>query len=161
MALLRGYLYVIADKERQFVKIGMARDVSSRFQQLQSSCPLSLELVSSHPCTYARFRELLIHKALWDLHLQNEWFRWDEARTQGAIAKAMAIPDDIAKSTLEKHLTQSHDYEFAVKRMDTEEVFPTTRAAALAVLGSEKLAAKIKKAVKAGVKCGPTYWTKI
>ncbi len=169
MALLRGYIYIIADKGRQFAKIGMSRDVISRFRGLQTACPLDLEVVSAHPCTYVRFREFKVHEQLSDLRLRNEWFSWNEIRITTAIEKALAIPDETIKPVLEKlHPSRLSPepkvkvriYDYPVKRVDTGEIFPTTRAAALAVLGSKKLATKIKRAVKDGCKCGPTYWTR-
>lgn len=158
MALLRGYIFVIADKERQFAKIGTARDVHSRFQQISIASPLDLELVSNHPCTYVRFREFRVHTSLKDLYLRNEWFRWDEVRIKGAVEEALSISDGDIKQELKAIPAQNYDY--PVKRVDTGEVFPTARAAATAVLGSKRLATKIKRAVKDGVKCGPTYWTR-
>ena len=157
MALLRGYIYVIADKDRQFAKIGTARDVHSRFYQISVASPLDLELVSNHPCTYVRFREYRVHMLLKDLYLRNEWFRWDEVRIKKAIEEVLAISDGDIKQEL-KSIPAQTDY--PVKRVDTGEVFPTARAAAAAVLGSKRLATKIKRAVKDGVKCGPTYWTR-
>jgi hypothetical protein len=169
MALLRGYLYVIADKGRQFAKIGAARDVISRFKGLQAACPLDLEVVDVYPCTYVRFREFKVYEQLGDLRLQNEWFRWDEARIKAAIERALAIPDGTIRPILEKlHLWSNPDPSeakakargYPVKRTDTGEVFPTAQAAAEAVLGSKRLAKKIRRAVKDGVKCGPTFWAK-
>jgi hypothetical protein len=159
MALLRGFLYIIADKGRQFVKIGTSRDVNSRFYQISVTSPLDLELVGFYPCTYARFRENRVHMLLKDLSLRHEWFRWDEARVQAAVEKVLAIPDEDVKLELKTFPQKSYDY--PVKRVDTGEVFPTARIAALTVLGSKRLATKIKRAVKDGVKCGPTYWAKV
>jgi hypothetical protein len=169
MALLRGYLYVIADKGRQFAKIGMSRDVISRFKGLQTACPLDLEVVSAHPCTYVRFREFKAHEQLKDLRLRNEWFSWDEVRINTAIEKALAIPDEVIKPSLEKLWMSKPNPEpevkvrvhsYPVKRVDTGEVFPTAQAAAEAVLGSKRLAKKIKQAIRDGAKCGPTFWAR-
>ncbi len=156
MALLRGYLYVIADKGRTVAKIGMARDVHTHFQQLSAASPLDLELVSLHPCTYVRFREFKVHKSLNDLYLRQGWFRWDEVRIQAAITEALAVPETVIKTSLKS--TSTRNYDFPVKRADTGEVFPTTRDAAEKVLGSRKLATKIRRAVREGVKCGPCLW---
>ena len=51
--------------------------------------------------------------------------------------------------------------DYPVMRVDTEEVFPTTRQAALVTLGSEKLMSRIKKAVELECKCGPTFWVRV
>lgn len=156
MALLRGYLYVIADKGRTVAKIGMARDVHTHFQQLCAACPLDLELVSLHPCTYVRYREFKVHKSLSSLYLRQGWFRWDEARTQAAIIEALAVPESIIKTSLKS--TSTRNYDFPVKRGDTGEVFPNSREAAEKVLGSKKYAAKIRTAVRDRIKCGPCLW---
>jgi len=166
MALLRGYLYVIADKDRHFAKIGMSRDVFSHFRELVSSCPLELEIVSSHPCTYVRFREFKTHEQLKDLQSRNGWFRWDEVRIRVAVDKALSITDETIKPILgklrswEANPPRAGVRDYPVKRTDTGETFPTTKDAAAAVLGSRKLASKIRLAVKNGVKCGPSFWAK-
>jgi hypothetical protein len=158
MALLRGYLFAIADQERQFVKIGMTRDVYARFHQTSADFPLKLELVHYFACTYAKFREAKVRIALRDLHIRGEWYRWD-ARIKIALDQVMDISDNEIKSVLDETSTKrSHNY--PVKREDTGEVFSTARIAALTVLGEAKLAPKIRLAVRTGCKCGPTTWSK-
>ncbi len=156
MALLRGYLYVIADKGRTLAQIGMTRDINTRFRHLSATCPLDLELVNLHPCTYVRYREFKVHTLLKDLYQRHDWFRWDEARIQTAIEEALAVPETTIKANLKSLPTRNYD--FPVKRLDTGEMFPTTRDAAEKVLGSRKLGTKIRRAVRDGVKCGPCLW---
>lgn len=156
MALLRGYLFVIADKGRSAARIGMARDVHTHFQQLSAASPLDLELVSLHPCSYIKYREFKVHKLLSDLYLRQGWFRWDEARIQAAITEALAVPESVIKTSLKN--TSTRNYDFPVKRADTGEVFPNSREAAEKALGSKKFAAKIRKAVRDRIKCGPSLW---
>lgn len=159
MALLRGYLYVIVDKGRQFAKIGMARDVQSKFKDLQACCPLELEIAQIHPCTFVKFREYKTHQLLQNLRMRNEWFRWDETQIQAAVAKALAVPDEIIR----QHLltTPSVRHNFPVQRTDTGEIYPSAKAAAIAVFGSKEVAPKIKLAANKGVKCGPCFWVKV
>lgn len=147
---------MIADKGRTVANIGMARDVHAHFRQLTAASPLDLELVSLHPCSYMRFREFKVHKLLSDLYLRQGWFRWDEARTQTAIAEAMAVPETAIKISLKSVSTRSYD--FPIKRADTGEVFSNSRDAAEKVLGSKKHAGKIRKAVRDRIKCGPCSW---
>ena len=147
---------MIADKGRTAAKIGMARDVHTHFQQLSAASPLDLELVSLHPCTYVKFREFKVHKLLSDLYLRQGWFRWDEARIDAAIAEALAVDETTIKTSLKSVSTRNYD--FPVKRTDTGEVFPNSREAAEKVLGSKKFAAKIRKAVRDRIKCGPCLW---
>lgn len=159
MALLRGYLFAIADERRTFVKIGMARDVHSKFHSLRADFPVELKLVDYRQCTYAKFREAKVHTALKDLCLRGDWYRWDEPRMEAAIDSALAIPDSHIKSALAA-LPEKKSRNYPVRRDDTGEIFPTARQAALTVLGSEKLALKIRQAIKAGAKCGPATWSK-
>ena len=162
MALLSGYLYVIADKDRKFVKIGMSRDVRVRFYQISVMCPLDLELLSFYPCSYARYREHKVHEVLMDLYRKNEWFCWDEVKVTAAVKYALDIPDTEIRQELAK-LKQfpSQDLDFPVRRGDTGEVYRSSRAAAETVFGSKKAATKIRRAVKDSVKCGPTYWARV
>jgi hypothetical protein len=161
MALLRGYLYVIVDKERQFANIGMSRDVRSRLRQLQSACPLSLEVVGNYPCTYVRFREARVHSALRGLSVQNGWFRWDEARIKAATDEVLAIETDAIKFALDKVIQRQRVTDYPVQRLDTGEVFPSSKAAAIAVFGLKKLAIRIRQAVKHECKCGPCFWGRV
>lgn len=148
---------MVADAGRQFVKIGMSRDADSRIQALQPHCPLVLELIATYPCTYARYREFVAHWELTDLHLHNEWFRWDEIRVRDAIAKALAVPEELIKVAVPKRAS----LDYPVRRTDTGEAFENAKHAAMAVLGDKSLAAKIRKAVRDGVKCGPSFWTRV
>lgn len=157
MALLRGYLYILADEGHQFAKIGMSRDADYCMQSAQPHCPLKLVVEGMYRCTYARYRESLLRNALKDLHLHGEWFKWDWLRISDAIAKALCLPDGEIKPTLPKR--QGLDY--PVRRADTGEAFESAKHAAMAVLGDKGLAAKIRKAVRDGVKCGPSFWVKV
>lgn len=172
MALLRGYLYIIADKSRQFAKIGMSRDVRSRFKALQSECPLELEVVDSHPCNYVKVRETRAHILLKELRLRNEWFRWDEPKIREAILQALAIPDETIREAMAKYTGSPEKYRrlmgmtvrpynYPVKRLDTGEIYPNAKAAALAVFGTKEVAPKIKTAIRRRVKCGPCYWERM
>lgn len=158
MALLKGYLYVVADDKRQFTTIGMTRDVHSRFHQLKLASHLKLELVSYRPCTYAKFREARLLGLLKDLHLRNQWFDWDEQRIKAAIDEVLGIPDTDIRSILEELPTKRRNY--PVKRDDTGEVFSSARQAAVTVLGEARLSFKIRRAIKIGAKCGPTTWSR-
>jgi hypothetical protein len=161
MALLRGYLYIIADKTRQFAKIGMARNVRSRLQTIKTFCPLELELVDSYPCTYVRLREARVHRLLNDLRVQNEWFCWDEARIKAAINEVLLVPDEVLRGKLEKRWSEpSFHGDRPVRRLDTGEVFQTIREAAKAEFGADEtlVCLAIKKAIRRKVRCGSTLW---
>jgi len=164
MSLLRGYLYVIADKDRKYAKVGMSRDVLSRFVDLQSSCPLHLEIVHAFPCTYVSVREVMVHQKLKELWVRGEWFHWDEERIRTAMADVLAFPDDTIKKTLaERGLLDvkskpKKPYDYPVKRLDTGEAFPSAKVAALTVFGSAHIASKIKKSIKQNCFCGPCKW---
>jgi hypothetical protein len=97
-----------------------------------------------------------------DLYRKNEWFCWDEVKVTAAVKYALDIPDTEIRQELAK-LKQfpSQDLDFPVRRVDTGEVYRSSRAAAETVFGSKKAATKIRRAVKDSVKCGPTYWARV
>jgi hypothetical protein len=182
MALLRGFLYVIADQARQFAKVGMSRDVNSRLKQLQTDCPLRLEIVQAHPCTYVKVRETRAHILLKELRVQGEWFKWDEGKIQTAVDDALAIPDETIKFALSKYAGTAREYrktiglslpgpqDYPVKRLDTGEIFPSSKVAAQAVLDSgvllaplpnvRELARVVRLAIKEQFQCAGCKWAR-
>lgn len=157
MALLRGYLYVLVDEKYQYAKIGMTRDADSCLASAQPHCPLTLKMEGIYGCTYARYREAFLRNELKSLHLHGEWFKWDFRQIEVALTGALSLPDSAIRPMLPKR--QGLDY--PIRRMDTGEAFENAKHAAAAVLGDRALAAKIRKAVREGVKCGPCFWARV
>ncbi|MEP2742474.1 MAG: GIY-YIG nuclease family protein [Bauldia litoralis] len=58
---------------RQFVKIGMTRNVGMRLATLQAASPFELVLLASEPGYVQREAEL--HAMFADLRVRGEWFR--------------------------------------------------------------------------------------
>lgn len=182
MALLRGFLYVIADQARQFAKIGMSRNINVRLKEMQAACPLRLEVVHSHFCTYARIRETKVQILLKELRLHNEWFRWDGCKIRAAVEEALAIPDETIKFALSKYAGTAKEYrkvvglslpgpqDYPVKRLDTGEIYPSAKVAAQAVLNSgvllaplpevRELARVIRLAIKEQFQCAGCKWAR-
>lgn len=170
MALLVGYIYVIADKERKFAKIGMSRDVQVRLRDLQSYCPLPLEIVQAVRCTYARLREAKVHLTLRDLRIHGEWFHWNNERIQTALIEVLAIDDENIKAVISK-FTGSYDY--PIKRVDTGQTYPSVKKAATALLQElefsqlhggtdpKELEKILKICIKEQIVCAGTLWKKI
>src|SRR5215831_20366480 len=70
------YIYIIA-ASNSTIKIGVARRPGSRLRDLQTACPLKLELFASYQVDSARWAfpvEQMAHKRLRRFRLQGEWF---------------------------------------------------------------------------------------
>ena len=71
------YIYVIRYAKTNQYKIGIAHTPTTRLQQLQTACPLKLELVLTIGVknkAEAHTLERKIHKKLFPYLLHNEWF---------------------------------------------------------------------------------------
>lgn len=67
-----GYVYFIADEDG-YIKIGYARDVSSRLRSLQTASRQALRVVASTSGTVSD--EKALHAKFADAHVRGEWFR--------------------------------------------------------------------------------------
>lgn len=72
MARPVGYVYFIADEDG-YIKIGHARNVSSRLRSLQTASRQALRVVASTPGSISD--EKTLHAKFADAHVRGEWFR--------------------------------------------------------------------------------------
>lgn len=85
------FVYVIVDTDRQFAKVGIAKNVARRRRQLQVSYPTTLTVAHA-----VHFPKLIIgaqveyrtHRILADVRLNGEWFNADAATCAAAIEQA-------------------------------------------------------------------------
>ena len=74
--LLKGYVYVIADQERKYAKIGMTHKLSTRLSGVQLGSPVKLELVLALETPHMKRVEKELHAKLAHLWLRGEWFNF-------------------------------------------------------------------------------------
>lgn len=68
-----GYVYLMKCGEQNY-KIGIAKNIKNRLQQLQTGNPLNIKLIHSFPSKNARKSELKLHQKYSDFKIRNEWF---------------------------------------------------------------------------------------
>ncbi len=93
MAIRRGYIYAVGNREHGWVKVGMTRDIKGRMIAIHTGCPVVVELLAWGKHHYAYLAETHIHEDLADLRLRDngEWFKLDEERIRKAMADAGCI----------------------------------------------------------------------
>lgn len=67
-----GFLYIISNSK--YFKIGVTRDLNSRFQTLKSASSVELQIVHSEKINGYRLLEKEIHKTFSDKRVSREWF---------------------------------------------------------------------------------------
>lgn len=68
-----GVSFIYFVRCQSFIKIGLARDISSRLHSLSTGCPWPIDLVAF---MYGNVeQERLLHNRFRDLRHRNEWFR--------------------------------------------------------------------------------------
>jgi hypothetical protein len=87
------YLYFIADKRRQKVKIGISNNPWYRLSQFQAGCPVKLKLLKAIPGA-TRHLEEAIHCGFSALWSHGEWF--DLGNEIWDFMEECAAADDIA-----------------------------------------------------------------
>src|SRR5216110_1895594 len=92
-----AFVYVI--RAGEFIKIGVARDVSKRVQQMQVGCPYDTEVLMAWPCSDPYAFERRLHYQLRAYRHRGEWF----IVNQGGLEKLLAMrpPFQWLASTLE------------------------------------------------------------
>jgi hypothetical protein len=83
-----SYVYFILDKISNAVKIGKANDVLDRLSTLQTGNPNKLILLGYIECISEKYSFLIekqYHQKFKDLHLNGEWFRYDEKIFQNLL----------------------------------------------------------------------------
>jgi hypothetical protein len=68
-------IYLIADKQRMYCKIGKANAPVQRLDEIQVGCPLDLEIVCIVQGSFSEEKEL--HEQFKQFYIRGEWFRYD------------------------------------------------------------------------------------
>lgn len=66
------FVYVVACRE--FVKIGIAADVTHRVCMMQTGCPFELKLMKHWPCEHPEQVEECLHSHFEQYRIRGEWF---------------------------------------------------------------------------------------
>ena len=75
-----SHLYLIADKQRRYVKVGVSAAPEQRLRQLNSGqAPFPLVLIQSWALENAYDCEKYLHERLAPYHYHGEWFRYAAA----------------------------------------------------------------------------------
>jgi hypothetical protein len=84
-------IYLIANREHGFAKIGLSDNISRRIAAIQTTCPFDLELI----CKRAGDAQLerAIHAAAADLRTEREWFRFSDKLVK--IFHAVPAPEQV------------------------------------------------------------------
>ncbi len=80
-----AFVYVISAGD--FIKIGVARDVSKRVHQMRVGCPFEIEVLRAWPCSDPYAFERRLHHQLRAYRVRGEWFRVN----QGGIEKLLTM----------------------------------------------------------------------
>lgn len=67
-----GFIYII--KAEKHVKIGIADDIKNRLRQIQSTCPIKLEIINFWKISNVYYYENLLHKRYKQYRVHGEWF---------------------------------------------------------------------------------------
>lgn len=76
---LAKYVYLIRDSWMNLVKIGVTKNISSRFRELQNGCPQELVIVGLIHNESANKIERQLHKRFASKNYRGEWFELTEA----------------------------------------------------------------------------------
>ena len=75
------YVYLMYSRDRRQYKIGVAKDVNERLDQLQTADP-SIRVVCAHPAQDAYGLEAELHQRYAYCHRENEWFALGRAQVR-------------------------------------------------------------------------------
>lgn len=67
-----GFIYII--KADKYVKIGVADDINYRLRQIQSTCPIRLEIINFWKINNTYHYEKFLHKRYKQYRVHGEWF---------------------------------------------------------------------------------------
>jgi len=107
------FIYVIADKASNRVKIGRSKSPFSRLSALQTSCPSSLTLAASFEVGSGK-AETAAHLALKDYRLHGEWFN---VHVDKAISIVKKIADEFPPSDANDNLADNRNCLEQIKSM--------------------------------------------
>lgn len=89
------YLYLIAEEDTDFCKVGIAGNVQQRLIQLQSGSSRNLRIVESIPCNEAARAESIVKSKLIEFHLRSEWYK---VQPEYAIEVMRAAVEEVDKT---------------------------------------------------------------
>lgn len=82
-------VYVIADKEKRYMKIGKANNPKSRLATIQTSMPFDVEIVAQIIGNYSI--ENRLHKLFKHLRLRGEWFTYSDEILKHVVEKLHVV----------------------------------------------------------------------
>lgn len=108
------YVYIVHAVGTSTYKIGISKNPTKRVRDMQTSCPLPLQLISKIRCKDAHAAEESLHALLGKYHVRGEWFTLDDQAY------------DMITAEIEKHLageqsefdSQQSAYFLRAKRKD-------------------------------------------
>lgn len=68
-----AYVYVI--RAGEFIKVGIARNLAKRIDQMQTGCPYEIEVLRAWPCSDPYAYERKLHHMLRAYRYRGEWFK--------------------------------------------------------------------------------------
>ena len=77
-----GYLYLIREKWRGLVKIGVSKDVKARLSAIRSNCPQEVELLSAYLVDSPYQIESMLHEEYKDHCYQGEWYELTQEQVE-------------------------------------------------------------------------------
>jgi hypothetical protein len=73
-----GWVYLIHIEGTTYYKIGFAKSIKNRLNQMQTGCPHKMKVVAKVNHSNARSYESLIHSFVRDRNVRGEWFDLDD-----------------------------------------------------------------------------------
>ena len=73
-----GWIYLIHIEATTYYKIGFAKSIKNRLNQMQTGCPHKMKVVAKVHHSNARSYESLIHRLVRDRNVRGEWFDLDD-----------------------------------------------------------------------------------
>ena len=73
-----GWVYLIHIEGTTYYKIGFAKSIKNRLNQMQTGCPHKMKVVAKVHHSNARSYESLIHRIVRDRNIRGEWFDLDD-----------------------------------------------------------------------------------
>ena len=118
-----GLVYVIGNRLGAFCKIGFTRNVHKRIVEIQTGCPLPLEIFC---VVYGTMKtEQLLHKKYKEYRLNGEWFKY-EGLLKENIEKTESVIQDTMLLTKRKNSKHAKsNIEEKENNINTQTTFPS------------------------------------
>lgn len=69
-----GYNYLLRQGDSAYYKIGHTNNIKKRIEQLQTGCPIVLNLLFYAEVSDSKDSETKLHEKFWDKRFNGEWF---------------------------------------------------------------------------------------